>query len=190
MVPSGKHPAYLVIHAKPDREPVEIRFSDPVLLTARKAALTLTESLFNHPDEFKRIEVWLIEQESPQADDVRIALVLHRYQTPGRLVFGVDKYPVELLAMEQKRCLSRLEELYKEVDYYRTNAHGTGFGTFKLDLYDRGKSIRNLKGSSGEVLFDALGYVYATVGGFNTYVDEQRGHELTISCATAFTQMT
>ena len=184
-------PAYLVFHARPNREPVETRFSDSTLLTARKAALTLAELLFSRHDESEdseQIEVWLIEQEDSESNYIRIARTLHRYEAPGRLVFGVDAYPVELLAMEQKRCLLRLQELYKEADYYRTNAHAMGFGTFGLEIRDQNERIYNLPGSIGEVLFDALGYVYATVAGFNTYIDDQRGHELFITCSTTFYQ--
>lgn len=193
MSTQGKHPAYLVICTRPNRDPIRTRFSDSHLLTARRAAMALAEKLWLDCSQLEeaakiacQIAVYLIEQEDSASDFDQIARILRAQMTllPDGRIAGTGELPLDEVPTEQLNCLDKLKQLNEEAYYYLKNEHSTGFGTFDVTLQSENKP--NSPMNIGHILFDALATVYAAVGSYNSNMNASRGYEFRLICSTAY----
>lgn len=124
---TAKTPTYLVYHSNPIAGPTRKFFTHENLLTARRAAMTYAESLFNtrlkEYLEQDEVEVWLVEITTP--DDLAPAIIAHLMQ----------KTAEDMNAAQYRRASNhKLLELQREFEYYQTNHHAIGFGAFGLTV--------------------------------------------------------
>lgn len=176
-------PGYLVAYTDRMGNTKRTTFFDSNLLTARKAALTLTESIFNSDSLILRedVETFLIEADEQGKIVNCIARISQRCMTRCR-TFGGKLEPTPKEGM-MDHYLAIVQALNHEYSYYKQHGHSLGFGSFEVSVRPEQKPRQTTYLS---ILFDALPYVTTVIALYNTDFGEKQDNQLEMASAPIY----
>ncbi len=158
------HPAYMVYYNNQINKPTWTFFFHDDLLTARKAAITLAESLFGSHAQFtpaEEVEVHLVEAIGPDdAAPLPIARVLAKRSSLFEQVHTQeDPRFIEEIHPRVNWTNRALIELESEFRYYHQHKLPIGFGVFMLRVF----LSPLIPEETIAILFDAASYALALI---------------------------
>lgn len=152
--------------------------------------MTLVETLFQACalDLTTGVELLLVEEGGGKPCHQLIARVVKRSPYVGingavAGMAGQEAIPYGEITEQQAACLTKLKGFNDEAYYYLRHNHRAGFGYLDLSV-----NLENRAGSVaiGYILLESLGLVHAITGGYNSAINDGRGHTCYLIHSTAY----